>query len=346
VTVRSGIGPIDIAVLDAIDARSTRRSSGYVTCSDLLPVVQERTGLSPRQSYEFLLDLARPWVIPVPFLAAEGNIGDRSEPAIGPRHVGCRASAAGKAVLDAERRRIAPVPAGLVNGTMYRGGTQPPLEPARVIAALRHLLDDPRASDSGIVDKVGPPFSVTGCIVTGDLEALNAGHQIMLRQTGRVSLTGNPVPGSPPVPASLSAMPSVRSAVGVSAKRDRDLASAQIVVESLPPGVSPDQVAMDLAHHGQAWAGTDEYRADPALPIADIVDIGTSAEPVRIAVTLIPGSDPAAVRAQLASFEGITAEATAAYPAPLATLLRTWVDQHRTEDIKASLARFEDAVQA
>jgi hypothetical protein len=49
-------------------------------------------------------------------------------------------------------------------------------------------------------------------------------------------------------------------------------------------------------------------------------------------------------RDQFAAFDGITTQAPAAYPAPLATLLRTWTDRHRGEDIAASLTRFEDAI--
>lgn len=79
-------------------------------------------------------------MIAVPVI--EGNIGARQWPGDSqPQYVLCRASRAGQAVLDAEARRSAPVPAGLINGTAYRGGVQPPLEPSRVIAALRHLLD-------------------------------------------------------------------------------------------------------------------------------------------------------------------------------------------------------------
>jgi hypothetical protein len=80
----------------------------------VLPSIEERTGLGPRYAYQVLLDLARPWVIAVPTIDAAGNIGDRDSPAAAPRHVQCRASRAGQAILDAETRRLAPVPAGLI----------------------------------------------------------------------------------------------------------------------------------------------------------------------------------------------------------------------------------------
>ncbi len=81
-----------------------------------------------------------------------------------------------------------------------------------------------------------------------------------------------------------------------------------------------------------------------ALPIANVADCGTSEIPVRIAITLIPGTDPKTARDQLAAFDGITTQAPAAYPAPLATLLRAWTHQHLGEDLNTSLTRFEDAI--
>jgi hypothetical protein len=61
-------------------------------------------------------------------------------------------------------------------------------------------------------------------------------------------------------------------------------------------------------------------------------------------MVLEPGTDPAAVRDQVAAIYGITLEHTRAFPAPLASMLRSWVDRHRQEDISASLDRLCDAI--
>jgi hypothetical protein len=61
-------------------------------------------------------------------------------------------------------------------------------------------------------------------------------------------------------------------------------------------------------------------------------------------IALRPGSDPVAVRDQLAAIDGITTEATWKFPAPLASMLRLWVDRRRDEDLTASLARLHDAI--
>jgi hypothetical protein len=338
VSDRSGAGPIDLAVLAAIDTCGAGRPDRYAVGSDVLTLIEQRTGLGPRYAYHVLLDLARRWMIAVPLI--EGNIGARQWPGDSqPQYILCRASRAGQAVLDAEARRSAPVPAGLINGTAYRGGTQPPVEPSRALTALRHLLDHPDAPDGDILAIAGPPWSVSGCTVTGDLDALAAGQRVTLRQTGQISLTGNPIPAPIPEPPDEGPAPVV---FGYSGPGPDHLALAQLVIESLPPDSSPEQVGQDL--YRQAEFRARRPPSSDALPIADIEDCGTSADPVRIAITLIPGTDPQAARDQLAAFDGITTQAPAAYPAPLVTMLRAWTDHHRGEDLNASLTSFEDAI--
>ena len=348
VTDRSGCGPIDLAVLAAIETCGAGQPDRYALGSQVLSLIEERTGLGPRYAYNVLLDLARRWMIAVPLI--EGNIGARQWPGDSePQHIECRASRAGQAVLDAEARRSPPVPAGLINGTAYRGGIQPPLEPSRGLAALRHLLDHPDASDADILAIAGPPWPVSDCSVTADLDALAAGHRVMLRQTGRISLTGNPIPEPPPLPKPSDGGPGpvvVTPYYSIGLDLPRDLAPYQLVIESLPPDSSPDQVAQDLHGHAEIQASSHAPGgvSSDVLPIANVADFGTDAVPVRIAIELIPGTDPAGARDQFAAFDGITVQAPAAYPAPLASLLRAWTDQHRSEDLNASLARFEDAI--
>ncbi len=175
--------------------------------------------------------------------------------------------------------------------------------------------------------------------MTGDLDALAAGQRVLLRQTGRISLTGNPIPPPIPEPPDEGPAPVV---LGYTGPDHRPVAGAQLVIESLPPDSSPEQVAQDLDRQAEFQARRPP--SGDALPIADIADCGTSADPVRIAVTLIPGTEPETARGQLAAFDGIATQAPAAYPAPLATMLRTWTDHHRGEDLSASLTRFEDAI--
>jgi hypothetical protein len=88
----------------------------------------------------------------------------------------------------------------------------------------------------------------------------------------------------------------------------------------------------------------DGHRYDDTLPIANAANFGTSWDPIRIAIVLRPGTDPQTARDRLAAFPGITTESPAAYPGPLAALLRAWTRQHQHEDIAASLTALEEAI--
>jgi hypothetical protein len=82
----------------------------------------------------------------------------------------------------------------------------------------------------------------------------------------------------------------------------------------------------------------------PGLPIEDIADEAVGDTDVRIVIALSPGADPVAVRDQLAAIDGITTEATWKFPAPLASMLRSWVERYRGEDVAASLDALEEAI--
>jgi hypothetical protein len=347
VTDLSGIGPIELATLRAVDAPNARRPAHYLVSSQAVREMEAATGLGPRYAYDVLLDLARPWMINVPLIDPQGNIGDLDFPAVGPRHTECRPSGAGYVILDAEAGRIAPVPAGLINGTSYRGGTQPPLHSARLLAAIRHLLAHPRAPDRDILAIVGPPHSVADCAITGDLDDLAAGRPVTLRQTGRITRTSNPVPAHAPDPVVRPPghRPKLITGTGMGFVEQHS-AKAHFIIESLPAGVSPSRVGQDLAQEASrhTWAARDGHRYD-GLPIEDVADLGNSRIPVRLAITLRPGSDPDTAREQLANFEGITTQSPAAYPSPLATLLRSWTRQHHRENTASALASFENAIE-
>jgi hypothetical protein len=95
----------------------------------------------------------------------------------------------------------------------------------------------------------------------------------------------------------------------------------------------------------RAWPDSHPPQTrDTGLPIEDITDHACNGTDVRILIALRPGSDPVAVRAQLAAIHGITTEATWKFPAPPATMLRSWVDRYRGEDIAVSLATLEEAI--
>jgi hypothetical protein len=334
---RSGCGPVELAVLEAVDALTGRRQP--VFCAKVVARVEERIGLGPRYGYDLLLDMGRPWTIPLRLVAVYGNYGARTFPASEPGGTRCRLSDAGALVLDAEAGRRAPVPIALINGSMYRGGSQPPLAPFAVLAALLRLLADPGVTDSEIVQIVGPPQFASGTEVSGDLAALYEGREILLCQTGRITRTAIPVPDPAPDPPAPPAGP-FRLAPGRKPRKP-----GHLVIESLPSEVTIEAVEQAISYRvvpERALAAHLELGRD-SLPIA-LVDDQSAVDLISINITLRPGADPGTVRERLSTIAGIAYHAPARFPAPLGSLLRSWIDRHRDENIAESLTSLENAI--
>jgi hypothetical protein len=345
---RSGCSLIELTMLDVLDDKTAGRPRAHVQSAKALNGIDDRIGLGPRYAYEPLLDLARPWITPVPLVAVEGNPGDRSgNSSADPEYTRCRPSRTGRLVLEAEAHRLAPVPIGLINGTTYRGGTRPPLEPFAVLAALRGLLEDPGIPDGELVSVTGPPWSGTDCDLTGDLAALARGRRVVLRESGRITITGIPVPHEPVDEQPASAHDHSHALTEISGQPfPNEPFPAHLVIESLPARTDASEVAAEIASRAERrqWHGPHaELARRTALPVYYVDDESKGAE-VRILLTLHPNSEPAAVRDQLTAIPGMSAETPSAFPAPLASLLRSWVDDHRGENIAASLTELASAI--
>lgn len=65
---RTGLGVVDIAILEALD------TSQYLRCSKALARVEERIGLAPGYAYQVLVDLARPWTMPINLVHGQGQL--------------------------------------------------------------------------------------------------------------------------------------------------------------------------------------------------------------------------------------------------------------------------------
>ena len=337
---RSGVGLVELAVLETLEALTAGRPRAYATSAEVVSEIEARIGLRPRYGYEVLIDLIRPWITPIRLVAGWGNFGDRDSDPAEPKDTRCRPSHVGQLVLDAEAHRLAPVPVGLINGTVYGGGTQPPLDPFRVLAALRRLLEGRRVTDAEVHRIVGPPDPVTGCELTGNLDALAKGRPAAIRQTARIIITGVPVPEPD------AAVPPGRRGWTGSEISSHPPRPAHLIIESLPARTSPLDADKAITRQAESrgWYGSGPDRVErPPLPVADIND-QSRRNKIRIELVLKPGSDPAGVRDRLASVDGITTEATWSFTAPLGRMLRAWIDQHRDEDIAASLDFLGEAV--
>jgi DNA gyrase/topoisomerase IV, subunit A len=176
---RSGVGAVQVAILEALAATTGR---GFRSNEHVLREAENFIGLAPWYAYPVLVDLAQPWKMPITLVDGHGNFGSRgNEPAASRRYTESRLTEAGRVVLKAEHQDLAPVPVGLINGNTYRDGTQPPFRPQAVIEAIRHVIRHPRATAQAIVSMIGPPDFITGCTVTGDLDAFTSGQPTELR---------------------------------------------------------------------------------------------------------------------------------------------------------------------
>ena len=308
---RSGVGLVEFTILEALDSRGARPRRRPAENTRVLADVESRIGLAPGYAYEVLLDLARPWRVPVRLVEGIGNYGDlRGDPAAAFCHTASRLAPAGEVALAAERRELAPVPIGFINGSTQGGGLRPPFRPERMIEAVRQVILRPRVAGQDLVAVVGLPDFLTGCTVTGDLEALAAGHPTTLRLQARVTVAD-----------------------------DRRC----VVIENMPPNDNRDEVIAELGNEASGRARHRHLKGAGHLPIADVRDISRDDDDRFICVPA-PGTAPELLRDQLLGVEGITTTMQVALPQALPTMLRRWVRAYSDEDLLTSLARLQDAI--
>jgi DNA gyrase/topoisomerase IV subunit A len=336
---RSGVGVVELVILEALDCLGARSDQAEVPNARVLADVEQRIGLAPGYAYKVLIDLVRPWTVPVRLVQGEGDYGEPAgaDRASHFRHTESRLSRAGEVVLAAERGELAPVPVGLINGSAYRDGSRPPFHPERVIEAVRQVVRQAQMSDADIVQIVGMPDFLTGCSVSGDLAALAAGQPTVLRLQARVSvvdLADLPADG-----------PTVRVVQGVQARASRVGVHHGILVENLPPNASREDVLKeisDVAGGRQRGSGT-RRRDEFVRRIRDIAIISREGDD-RFVCVPESGADPETLREALLDFEGITTTVQAALPRPLPELIRGSAHTYPEEDVLTSLASLENAI--
>jgi hypothetical protein len=310
---RSGIGAVQAAILEAI---ATGPGHGFRSNEKVLSQAEVEIGLAPWYAYPVLVDLAQPWKIPVTLIEGRGNFGSRgNDPPASRRYTEARLTQAGRVALAAEHRELAPVPIGLINGNTYRDGTQPPFRPLAVIEAIRHVMQHPKVTGQEIVDIIGLPDPITGCTVTGDLDALAAGHATELRLQAKITISD-----------------------------DRQT----VVVENIPPNISTDDAAVSIAKRAEE---TFDLSRPPKLRDAirlDVRSVSNENNPRtpdgRIVCKPSIGTPPEQVRDQLARVYGVYTMMYVALPRSLPATIRQWVEANQAEDLQTSLASLETAI--
>jgi len=309
---RSGVGAVQVAILEALAARPGR---GFRSNEKLLSQAEAQIGLPPWYAYPVLVDLAQPWKMPITLVEGQGNFGSRgNDPPAARRYTESRLSDAGRVVLGAEHRELAPVPVGLINGTTYRDGTQPPFRPLAVIEAIRHVIRNPKATRRAIIDIIGPPDFITGCTVTGDLAAFAAGRPTELRLQAKLTISA-----------------------------DR----RSVIVENIPPNISTDDAAMSIVKRAQQTSDPGQpspLHTATRLDVRDVRDEGSWRSPDRIVCTPAAGVSPEDVLDQLTRVYGVYTTIYVALPRSLPATIRQWVKANEGEDLPTSLAALETAI--
>src|SRR5258707_4414556 len=70
---RSGLGLVEVTVLEALDAAGATPDRRHRRSARVLAVIEERIGLAPGYAYQVLTDLALPSKVPVPLVDRHGH---------------------------------------------------------------------------------------------------------------------------------------------------------------------------------------------------------------------------------------------------------------------------------
>ena len=318
----TGLGILDIAILEACqnaggDSGSADSGSAYLKTQRILDALLESTGVGHRHAYEPLCDMARPWVSHLALIDFHGNYGSPDFGPAAPRYTECRLTPLGAAALAAEQHSIGPLPIGLINGNTHAGGTCPPLDPTRVLHAIR--------SASTLTDKelpltVGLPSFPTGCAVEGDIDAFASGSKTELQLAARIT----------------------------------ELAADQLHISHLAPNCSASQIATNIQSRIERTSQSESKHSDQTQladhrlsppNIRDVNDHSTSLTGTRLVVTVERGSSLADARMFLDSIWGIRSSITVQLRRPIAELVRA-IAESPAADLSQRLALIEAAIKA
>ncbi len=284
----TGLSDLDVAILEALAAVGAASDRPFVRSQLVLDGVYERTGIGRHVSYEPLCDLARHWVTHLQLIAFHGNLGSQwgFDPA-DPAYTECRLTPLGAAALAAERGERAALPIGLINGDIHAGGPRPPFDPRRVVAAIQRA---PELDDGAIIAAIGLPSFPSRCLVTGDLAALAAAHEVDLLVSARIDAEATDrlvVTGLPPgttaaeIGGDIAVLVDMRGpdVIGVRDVIDESSSDSVRLVVQLRAGADPDAVRVALH---EFWSVQRPVRVRLARPLAATIQsfVGTDLTPL------------------------------------------------------------------
>ena len=306
-TERTGLGPLELAVIRSVSA-SVGADGTRARTTTVLEYLDGVEAIGPEYGRTVLQDLGSWWRVHLRLFDLEGSWGSvAGSPMAGARYTRVRLSPLGELALVCERHQVGSVPIGLVDGSLYRGGQRPPLDPARALSAVSALLEDDTLPDRDLERIIGLPSLPSGGRVRGDLEGLYAGRPARLLQSCRIRR--EQVPGGP-----------------------------ALVITATPLGVAVDQITQNLLDSARAGQGRAvHYLTDPVLPrttaavvspieVTDVRDESSGHTGTRIVVLAAPNADLDALERWVRRVWPVTIETCCRYEGGIASVLRAWAN--------------------
>lgn len=295
-SARTGLGAVEVAVLNAVAAAGAGPGQPHCRTTVVLEELERASGFGPRYALPVLSDVVADWVRHLPLLQGAGNWGSvHGDPPADARYTGVRLTSVGQLAVDAEAQRIGPIPLGLIEGTLYRGGIIPPFSPASVLSAL--------AEGGGTV---GPPSTPTGTI-TGDWDALLGGAPARLRLAATItSEQGALVIHAPPFGIGLDE-----------------------VVQHLRNRVEQARQYFGRDHSGSAFtagrlgAGRQLVPSGP-VPVRDVRDESSGRSGPRVVCVLTEDADAVSALDGIQAVWPVTIEMDCVLPSPMTERIQHW----------------------
>lgn len=307
----SGLGIIEIAVLNALDDLGAGPASAGVKSNTLLGELAKSLGIGPHYGYKVLCDLGQWWTVPLCLVDIVGNVGSPDSSPAGPQYTEVRLSLPGSLALAAEREEGPPVPIGLINGNTYSGGLRPPFDRGRIMAALAHLADK-GAPAHEVIQLVGLPEFPTGCEVGGQVDRLFHGEPAVLKLSAQL-------------------------------RRSSNGPSTVIEITNFPPGIGPFDLSARLSALATrpTWADHEpELARVTHLPLED-VQLEGDAQDVRLLCLSEKGVAANLLEHQIRRILGVTISLPTQLDGPLASVLGNWVSAQGHEKVKAGLVALQ-----
>ena len=318
-TERTGLGPLELAVLRSVSA-TAGRSGARCRTTATLDHLEAVEGIGPAYGLSVLQDLGSSWRVHLQLLDLEGNWGSiAGDPMAGPQYTEVMLSPVGELVLACEEHRVGSVPIGLVDGGLYRGGKQPPLDPARALRTIAALLEDETTPDGDLERMIGLPSLPTGGTVQGDIQDLYAGRDARLLQSCRITREITP---------SLNALVITGTPLGVPTEQIepnlRDRAEAEKMMEQRQLGNDPS--------HGMSPEWLDWLDALPSpIGLRDVRDETSGRTGTRLVIVADPGADLETLEGWVRGVWPVTIETSCRFPGGIGSVLRAWASICRVD---------------